>query len=62
MSDARSNRNEAERAGSYRDSIVWQKAMRPVRPVYELSRGFPSIEEVRRMLNALRRKPETPRP
>lgn len=36
--------SEEPKARGYKDLIVWQKAMRPVKEVYLLTRSFPSDE------------------
>ena len=45
MSDERTNQNEAKKAGSYRDLIVWQKAMTLAKLIYGLTQRFPSDEK-----------------
>ncbi|MEL7489286.1 MAG: four helix bundle protein [Pseudomonadota bacterium] len=41
---------------SYRDLLVWLRAMELVEAVYALVKKFPKAEETGRMLNALHRK------
>ena len=42
---------EEERTQGFRDLLVWQKAMELTKAIYRISQ-----EELRKMLNALRRK------
>ena len=45
ISDERMNSSEPKKPGSYRDLIVWQKAMTLARLIYGLTQKFPSEEK-----------------
>src|SRR5262245_7832711 len=45
MSDKRLNSGEPKKAGSYRDLIVWQKAVTLAKMIYGLTQKFPSEEK-----------------
>jgi four helix bundle protein len=45
MSDKPINSNEQKKPGSYRDLIVWQKAMTLAKLIYRLTQQFPSEEK-----------------
>lgn len=45
MGDERRNSNEPKKPGSYRDLIVWQKAMTLAKLIYGLTQEFPPGEK-----------------
>jgi four helix bundle protein len=45
MSDEHMDSNKPQKAGSYRDLVVWQKGMTLAKLIYGLSRGFPPEEK-----------------